>query len=265
MKLIVSNLNRLKIVPPELTGIGALLTALQIVLICSQYSLEAGESPTPYSKFACGKKLIGSIPSRYAMLLIYLPAFSFSLYQMISMPIEENLRVKTLINCIIVHFLKRVVEVMFVHKYSGVTSASLSVFIGIYYAFTSWIILHFQGKVKLSDNSMAYHLAGLALFIIGEIGNAYHHFLLSALRKQPNDKSYIAPSGGLFAFVATPHYFFELLAWFGLAVISQQGNAYLVAFSMLSYLAGRSVSTNRWNKKHIQGYRSRKNLIPFIF
>lgn len=62
-----------------------------------------------------------------------------------------------------------------------------------------------------------------------------------------------------------PHYFFELIAWLGVALASQQLNSFLVFCSMFSYLAGRSEATQAWYKSNIKDYPERKNLVPFIF
>ena len=53
--------------------------------------------------------------------------------------------------------------------------------------------------------------AGL-LFVAGQVGNAYHHWLLANLRKPSSkgqgqeDKAYKAPKGGLFSHIVCPHY-----------------------------------------------------------
>merc|ERR1712159_294153 len=61
---------------------------------------------------------------------------------------------------------------------------------------------------------------GIGLFAVGVIGNLYHHYLLATLRK-PGEKGYKVPRGGCFEYVAAPHYFFELLGWAGVALVSQ--------------------------------------------
>jgi len=109
------------------------------------------------------------------------------------------------------------------------------------------------------------------LFTVGILGNFYHHYLLASLRKNRHGattKRYIAPHGGLFDFVAAPHYLFELMGWLGIAIVANHLNAYLTFGSMCSYLAGRAVSQNAWNQKVFskdEWPTSRKNLIPFIF
>ena len=112
-------------------------------------------------------------------------------------------------------------------------------------------------------------MLSIALFFLGSLGNFYHHHILAKLREGHDDGpiKYVAPHGGLFNRVAAPHYFFELLAWLGVAIVSNHLNAYLVFTSMGSYLCGRSVSQNRWNReKFVEDWPdSRRNMIPGLF
>lgn len=244
-----------------------MVTALQLLATFGSFSNEAGISTqSPYSKFAAGKKLTYPISSKLGMLMIYSPALiwaSWELYKAVEASVSN--RVFILTCCLVVHFAKRVFETLFIHKYSGNTDAPVASFIGLFYVFTCWIILHFQYLVvptSFSDLSIKF---GLILFSLGELGNFYHHFLLASLRGN-GTTAYKIPTGGLFSLVATPHYFFELIAWFGIALVAQQGNALLVVCSMTSYLAGRSVATKRWNMEKLPGYdKNKKNIIPFVF
>ena len=113
---------------------------------------------------------------------------------------------------------------------------------------------------------------GLALYAIGEAGNLYHPArlarrrrpkeqatmlrgmsalalaatpttaeALAAVPETPKQSAYSVPQGGLFDVGAMPHYFFELCAWLGVALVAQQLNALLVFGGMASYLGGRAV------------------------
>lgn len=59
----------------------------------------------------------------------------------------------------------------------------------------------------------------------------------------------------------------ELIGWLGIAIASSHLNVFLVFMSMTSYLLGRSVSQNEFNKKKFvdEWPADRKNLVPFIF
>merc|ERR1712224_774500 len=80
-----------------------------------------------------------------------------------------------------VHFLKRVLEVLFLHVYSGTVSAAVSTMIGTYYALGTYLI----GAVAESTPSSSSHerlVFGSAMFVVGILGNWYHHSLLASLR-----------------------------------------------------------------------------------
>lgn len=137
-----------------------------------------------------------------------------------------------------------------------------------------------QGSVSASTLSNDALNFGLAAFSIGELGNLYHHYILSTLRKDGPVKSnsaakkddsfdikanYSVPTGGLFDYVTMPHYFFELIAWLGIACVSQDINVYLVFASMFTYLLTRAKATKTWYLKNVDNYpKSRNVLVPFI-
>ena len=79
--------------------------------------------------------------------------------------------------------------------------------------------------------------------------------------------AYSVPHGGLFGVVAMPHYFFELCAWLGVALVAQQLNALLVFGGMASYLGGRAVATSRWYRAQFGAAwpAGRRHLVPFVF
>jgi very-long-chain enoyl-CoA reductase len=79
---------------------------------------------------------------------------------------------------------------------------------------------------------------------------------------------YLPPVGGLFPQVAAPHYLFELVAWFGIACVAQQVNAFLVFGTMAAYLTARALNTNDFYKSKFgpeEWPRTKKALIPGLF
>jgi len=251
--------------PPGITGNA--IAALQLFAIAGSYSNETS-NPTPYSKFAADKKFDNPIPSQNGMFRIYVPStIAAAIYTAVTFNSESFSLVSPLL---FGHFLKRTLEVAFVHRYSGSMPATSANGIGGYYTFLTLLISLTAVPVKdiASQNLLA---AGLVLFAVGELGNLYHHYLLSTLRssKESNEsKKYVPPTGGLFSFVAAPHYFFELVAWLGMACVAQQTNAFLTAACMASYLAGRAVKTNEiyQNKFSTEEWpESRKAIVPGIF
>ncbi|CAD6221107.1 unnamed protein product [Miscanthus lutarioriparius] len=109
---------------------------------------------------------------------------------------------------------------------------------------------------------------GVLAFAAGLAGNFYHHLLLSRLRAGGgNDKKgYKIPTGGLFGLVTCPHYLFEILAFFGFAMISQTLYALTVAGGTAAYLAGRSCATRKWHASKFDEFPSRiKALVPYVW
>ena len=112
---------------------------------------------------------------------------------------------------------------------------------------------------------------GVLVFAVGAASNFYHHhLLLSRLRAggggAGGKKVYKIPRGGLFEFVACPHYFFEIVAFFGFAMISQTLYALAVAVGSLAYLAGRSSATRKWYASKFEDFpASIKALVPYVW
>ena len=266
------------IAPPP-GGCGLPIACLQLFLVVASYSQET-TSPTEYSKFANGKQLLDPIPSRIGMLRIYVPSVLAAAGSMVYQILYDQWSLATPL--LLLHFLKRCLEVAFLHHYSGSMPKASADQIGIYYAMVT-LLVSLTATTRSHIESDFLHGIGLALFGLGELGNFYHHCVLRSLRK--NDKNadrkkvtanstkqqqhnYVAPTGGFFRFVATPHYLFELIAWLGVACVAQQLHAFLVVASTASYLAGRAVMTNRlysqrFNEK--EWPRTRKALVPGIF
>ncbi len=262
--IITSNL------PPLLPGIGgAAITGYQLLATFLSFPAETNpQTATQYSKFVqidADNKSQKMISSKEGMTIIYLPAFIASscvlgLGYTGQIPVLPSLA-GAMVN---IHFLKRLYEVFYVHKYSGKVSQGISSFIGTYYALVAVLICCIATPIPDINSS----IIGTILFATGIIGNLYHHMKLAALRETSSSTKYVVPKGGLFEYVAAPHYLFELLGWLGIAIASEHGNAFLVFASMTSYLSGRSVSQNRWNREKFSEKEwplNRKNIVPFLF
>ena len=269
--------------PPSLPGLaGGAFTAYQILATAVSYKGEtSADSRVQYSKFATnanagGAEKASTWPSQLGMLVIYTPALIASVAllkvgtlpagTLSALPFSIPPPTPAAVFCAL-HFAKRVCEVLVVHKYSGRVDVTTPSFVGFYYAVVAVLI----GFVSDPNPSTEALQAGKILFGIGLAGNFYHHRLLAKLRSNSTDggeKKYIAPKGGLFNYVAAPHYLFELIGWLGVAIVSNHLNVYLVFTAMCSYLAGRSVAQNEFNRKKFSNDEwpeTRKNLVPYIF
>lgn len=249
-----------------------MLASLQLFLIATSYKQETSK-PTEYSKFASGKKLVDPVPSQNGMFRIYVPSTVSAAAIMAYQAANDTLCLVTTL--LFLHFLKRCLEVAFLHHYSGTMPKANANQIGTYYTLVT-LLVALTATPLYGIKSEHLQQIGFALFIIGELGNFYHHYILRLLRSESKSGTaetsgashYAPPTGGLFRYVATPHYLCELIAWFGMACVAQQVHAFLVFGSMGSYLAGRAVMTNllyqeRFSKE--EWPRSRNALVPGIF
>lgn len=134
--------------PPVAPGLGGMaLTLMQSWLTISNFSMETNSSTrTKYSKFVDvqNSKDNDLIDSKDGMTIIYLPAFLVTAILNI-LPAVENLSLLPQQSLagqfLVIHFLKRVLEVFYLHKYSGKVSRGVSSTIGIYYTLVSVLIL----------------------------------------------------------------------------------------------------------------------------
>ncbi|TVU41497.1 hypothetical protein EJB05_15023, partial [Eragrostis curvula] len=117
----------------------------------------------------------------------------------------------------------------------------------------------------LPDPSVDMIYPGVLVFAIGITGNFYHHYLLSRLRDTAGDKGYKIPKGGLFDLVTCPHYLFEILVFFGFAMICQTLYALAVALGTVAHLTGRSCATRRWYATKFEEFPTRiKAHVPYV-
>ncbi len=256
-----------------------LFNAIQFVSLLGVYKGEI-DNPMQYSKFAMGstsgKKSNAKVPSKVGMLIIYVPATIVGFVFQCVLPYIPSLDyTRTTAGwMILAHFLKRDAEVLYVHKYSGDTELNTARLIGLSYAVNSFVICLLSNFDSWSSN--IYCKYGTILFVIGSLGNLYHHYLLALLRSKGNGntqvkeykKEYKAPKGGLFEYVAAPHYLFELIAWLGITVSSQQLTTLFIFSFMTCYLSARAYNQNQWNRKKFDEKdwpKSRKHLVPFVY
>ncbi|XP_057864900.2 uncharacterized protein LOC131072686 [Cryptomeria japonica] len=219
-----------------------------------------------YSKFAQTRQVkeAKKISSRNGMLICYGPSLVASLVFLLYKGAGPHLL--ALASALTIHFLKRELEVLFLHRYSGYMILQTAFSISFVYFFQTVNLLYAQQISEgLQPPGRDLMWFGVALFCIGIGGNFYHHYLLSRLRK--NGKTgYVVPSGGLFDLVVCPHYLFEIVDWMGLAFISQTLYSWVSVFWTVVYLSSRSYATRQWYLQKMEDFpKQRKALFPFIF
>ena len=214
--------------------------------------------PMRYSKFGAEK----GVPSRLGMFILYfLPVVIATICALPYLPTATPIQ-WIVYGAVVFHFGKRTLEVLFVHKYSGNMQPLTLGIIVFSYALMGGLISWLNANAIIKMDVLFY--LGIVFIIVGESGNFYHHKLLADLRK--NELGYHIPRGGWFEYATCPHYFFELLTWLGLVLVSRHFFTVLVFVAMLGYLTARSIKTRQWYRSRFPDYpKDHKFMIPFIF
>jgi very-long-chain enoyl-CoA reductase len=211
-----------------------------------------------YSKFRTEK----GVPTRFGMITVYAIGLVTAIiwawpYLPTATPVQW-----VVFLAIALHFTRRVLESIFVHKYSGPMEPLTFVLIAITYALIGGMTSALNARPTPVMDFWFY--LGILFFVVGEAGNSYHHKLLADLRK--DRPGYHIPRGGWFEYATCPHYFFELVAWLGLVLLSRHLFIVLVFVVMIGYLPVRSIKTREWYRQRFPKYpKKRKYMIPFIF
>ncbi len=234
------------------------------------YAAEAtGWFSLGYSKFARQQQRY-SVPSRLGMFLIYFPAIVIypAVYYGGGAP-ESTWHTIAMV-LVLAHFAKRCLETLFVHKYSGVMNGWTVLVVGSLYSTLAWLLAEVAThdvtpELVEAEGFEDLLVVGLAIWTVGQLLNYWHHRLLANLRK-PGETGYKLPRGGLFRFVACPHYFAEVIAWVGYALFFHHISGAVLTVFMASYLMGRSHNTVKWYRNKLgevpPGWR---RMIPFIY
>jgi hypothetical protein len=234
-----------------------LYTALAITAPLVGVAEYMGWSSMRYSKFRTGEGISG----RTGMFLLYFaPLCAHLLATWLIWPVT-NLPQQLLVAGIVFHFAKRCAESLFLHKYSGPIDVATVVQIAFFYTAISIASAYFNQTTPATADGVVW--LGTAVFLLGQAGNFYHHWLLARLRTQST--GYFIPHGGWFRWVSCPHYTLELVAWLGLALITKEPFMYLTCIAMTGYLIARSLKAQAWYHERFPDYpRQRKAIIPFL-
>ncbi len=211
-----------------------------------------------YSKFRKDR----GISSRKGMFFLYFMPMLVYILAAREYMIQGSLIQWILGTAVVLHFAKRCLEVLFLHKYSGPIDRLTVIQIAASYSLAAFLLarLH-QETISHMDGIF---ILGLLLYALGEFFNFYHHRLLARLRRYDQETAYVIPRAGLFRYVTAPHYFMELCAWLGVAMMSRHLAAYMIFMWTFSYLFARAYRTDHWYRTRFPDYpKERKILVPF--
>ncbi|XP_043725195.1 3-oxo-5-alpha-steroid 4-dehydrogenase 2-like [Telopea speciosissima] len=265
----MSWLLRIVFPPPPSIFIGAISVISLVFTVHLSYSEIRGKH-VPYSKFwnvnlQKKKKKEVTVYSRTGMVISYTPAFLACIASFAIFP-HEGLRFMLVRSALAIHFFKRILEVLFIHKYSGRMVLDSVIQITLSYFIYATCMIYAQHLTQgIPEPAVNLKYVGVALFLVGIGGNFYHHYLLSRLRGE-GDHGYKIPKGGLFNLVICPHYLFEILGFIGVCFISQTLYSFSCTMGSILYLMGRSYATRKWYFSKFENFpKEVKCLIPFIF
>ena len=153
---------------------------------------------------------------------------------------------------ILLHFLKREIETIFVHRFSNATMPFLNIFKNsLYYWFPGGLFLAY---LTYSPSAPAAHdiqwslvIPGVVLYTVGELYTLYCHLYLRSLRS-PGTKERRIPTAFGFSWVTSPNYMFEIFAWIGLILITK-------CWMTAVFLSIGTVYMISWAKKKERNYR----------
>ncbi|KAF2655918.1 hypothetical protein K491DRAFT_704316 [Lophiostoma macrostomum CBS 122681] len=153
---------------------------------------------------------------------------------------------------VVLHFVKRELETLFVHRFSLATmpfrnifknSAHYWILSGFNMAY--WIYAPTSPTARPANPPLLY--LGIAHYVVGELGNLYSHLVLKNLRK-PGGTERGIPQGLGFNVVTCPNYMFEIMAWVGVLMVSWN-------LSTLLFIVVSTAQLGAWGKKKERRYR----------
>ncbi|XP_076262368.1 trans-2,3-enoyl-CoA reductase Sc2 [Rhynchophorus ferrugineus] len=173
--------------------------------------------------------------------------------------------------CWSVHYLKRVLETIFVHRFSHGTMPIRNLFknCGYYWGFTLYVAYHVNHPL-FTPPPLYMQALGLILFVISELGNFSIHILLRNLRPKGTKVRKIPqpdsnPLTKLFDYVSCPNYTYEFGAWLGFTILTSCIPAGLFALAGFYQMAVWALGKHKNYKKEFSNYpKNRKAILPFI-
>eukprot|EP01113_Clastostelium_recurvatum_P018892 TRINITY_DN2226_c0_g1_i1.p1 TRINITY_DN2226_c0_g1~~TRINITY_DN2226_c0_g1_i1.p1 ORF type:complete len:304 (-),score=74.23 TRINITY_DN2226_c0_g1_i1:78-989(-) len=173
--------------------------------------------------------------------------------------------------CWTLHYAKRELETLFVHRFSHATMPIMNIIRNsMYYWGCTAMVAYFVNHPLYTSPPIERVYFGLGLFLVSELGNLISHLMLRNLRPAGTTARAI-PKGFLFNFVSCPNYFCELTAWIGFTIMTQTLTAGIFTFLGFQQMWQWAIGKHRRYLKEFDGKegrplypRGRKPMIPFL-
>lgn len=175
--------------------------------------------------------------------------------------------------CWTFHYAKRILETLFVHRFSHATMPMTNLFKNCLYYwgfafYVGYYVNHPLYTPACFKDAQIY--AGLLGFIFSELGNFSIHIALRNLRPPGTTERRIPvptsnPFTILFNLVSCPNYTYEIGAWIAFSVMTQALPAFLFTVAGGGQMVVWALGKHRNYKKEFPTYpRGRKSIIPFF-
>merc|ERR1711892_104715 len=168
------------------------------------------------------------------------------------------------------HYAKRVLETIFVHRFSNATMPLANLFknCSYYWGFTAYYAYHINHPLYTSPCSTQVYLF-FGLFLLCELGNFTIHVLLRNLRPAGSKERKIPypnsnPLSQMQGLVSCPNYTYEICAWISFSIMTSCLPVGLFtlagAYQMILWAQGK----HKNYRKEFKDYPRRKAIIPFL-
>lgn len=170
------------------------------------------------------------------------------------------------------HFLKRELETIFVHRFSHGTMPFRNVFknSGHYWILSGvnlayWIYGPWYAAGKAAgERSDVWIYGSIAVWAWAELSNLITHITLRNLRPAGTRERNI-PYGYGFDLVSCPNYTFETIGWTVVSLLSTSWSAWLFNFVATGQMYVWAVAKHKRYRKEFKDYpRNRKAMFPFL-
>jgi len=172
--------------------------------------------------------------------------------------------------CWIAHYAKRLLETVFVHRFSNATMPIMNIFKNsVYYWGFAAFVAYNNCHPLYTAPPMSQVYAGLGAFIFCEIGNLSIHILQRNLRPAGSKVRKIPfpdanPLTTLFNFVSCPNYTYEIGSWIAFSVMTQSLPAFLFTLAGAYQMTVWALGKHRNYRKEFEKYPRRKAIFPFL-
>jgi very-long-chain enoyl-CoA reductase len=195
------------------------------------------------------------------------------IYGMKAASSPKDLAVHVACGCWTFHYAKRLLETIFVHRFSHSTMPIRNIFknSAYYWGFTAFVA-YFNNHPLYTPPvfGVTQLYAGLALFTLCELGNFSIHVALRNLRP-PGTKERRIPRASwnpftwLFNFVSCPNYTYEVGSWVGFSILSQSLPAALFTLVGFAQMTQWAFGKHKNYRADFKDYpRQRKAIIPLL-